>query len=208
MKRFFVGLIICILLIASLASCNKETVSLKECGESVISIMAEMIVSDGYKEFYEFSINESQNEIINKISKCDYSKASAVYELAIPEDALINDVAKDDFSEELYNYLCLSQSSSLATAINRHSGNDAVVVSSIFSAQKIFANGNIDEIKTYLFVFENTNPIMMIYTPGDNGSFRASGFFIINDSFATDSESAIAKSCDNAGIRGVTVIKK
>ena len=180
----------------------------KECGESVISIMAEMIVSDGYKEFYEFSINESQNEIINKISKCDYSKASAVYELAIPEDALINDVAKDDFSEELYNYLCLSQSSSLATAINRHSGNDAVVVSSIFSAQKIFANGNIDEIKTYLFVFENGNPIMMIYTPGDNGSFRASGFFIINDSFATDSESTIAKSCDNAGIRGVTVTKK
>ena len=208
MKKLFVGLIICILLIASLASCNKETVSLKECGESVISIMAEMIVSDGYKEFYEFSINESQNEIINKISKCDYSKASAVYELAIPEDALINDVAKDDFSEELYNYLCLSQSSSLATAINRHSGNDAVLVSSIFSAQKIFANGNIDEIKTYLFVFENTNPIMMIYTPGENGSFRASGFFIINDSFATDSESAIAKSCDDAGIRGVTVTKK
>lgn len=208
MKKLFVGLIICILLIASLASCNKETVSLKECGESVISIMAEMIVSDGYKEFYEFSINESQNEVINKISKCDYSKASAVYELAIPEDALINDVAKDDFSEELYNYLCLSQSSSLATAINRHSGNDAVVVSSIFSAQKIFANGNIDEIKTYLFVFENGNPIMMIYTPGDNGAFRASGFFIINDSFATDSESAIAKSCDDAGIRGVTVTKK
>ena len=208
MKKLFVGLIICILLIASLASCNKETVSLKECGESVISIMAEMIVSDGYKEFYEFSINESQNEIINKISKCDYSKASAVYELAIPEDALINDVAKDDFSEELYNYLCLSQSSSLATAINRHSGNDAVLVSSIFSAQKIFANGNIDEIKTYLFVFENTNPIMMIYTPGENGSFRASGFFIINDSFATDSESAIAKSCDDAGIRVVTVTKK
>ena len=79
MKKLFVILTICILLIASLASCNNETVSLTECGESVISIMAEMIVSDGYKEFYEFSINESQNEIINKISKCDYSKASAVY---------------------------------------------------------------------------------------------------------------------------------
>ena len=208
MKKLFVILTICILLTVSLVSCNNETVSLTECGESVISIMAEMIVSDGYKEFYEFSINESQNEVIDKISEGDYSKASAVYELAIPKDALINDVAKDDFSEELYNYLCLSQSSSLATAINRHSGNDAVVVSSIFSAQKIFANGNIDEIKTYLYVFENGNPIMMIYTPGEDGSFRASGFFIINDSFATDSESAIAKSCDDAGIRGVTVTKK
>ena len=208
MKKLFVILTICILLIASLVSCNKETVSLKECGESVIPLMAEMIGSEGYKEFYEFSINDSQNEVIDKISEGDYSKASAVYELAIPEDALINDVAKDDFSEELYNYLCLSQSSSLATFINIHSGNDAVVVSSIFSAQKIFANGNIDEIKTYLFVFENGNPIMMIYTPGEDGSFRASGFFIINDSFATDSESAIAKSCDNAGIRGVTVTKK
>lgn len=205
MKKLFVMLTICILLIASLASCNKETVSLKECGESVIPLMAEMITSDGYKEFYKFSINDSQNEIIDKISKGDYSKASAVYELTIPKDALINEIAKDDFSEELYNYLCISQSSSIATAINRHSGNDAIVVSSIFSAQKIFANGNIDEIKTYLYAFENINPIMMIYTPGEDGSFRATGFFIINDSFATDSEAAIAKSCDDAGIRGVTV---
>ncbi len=208
MKRIFVALIICVLLIASLVSCTKESVSLAECGEKVISLMAEMIVSDAYKEYYSFSITDNQNAVINKIRAGDYSKASAVYELTIPKDVLTNELAKDDFSEELYNYLCLSQSSSLATAINRYSGNDTLVVSSIFSAQKIFANGNINEIKTYLYIFEKGNPIIMTFTPGEDGSFRANGHFIINDEFLSDTEDNIAKSCENAGVRGVTVTKK
>ena len=195
------------MLIASLASCNKESVSLKECGEKIIPLMAEMLVSDAYKELYDFSLTDAHNEVIEIICKGDYSKASQVYELLIPEEILISEVAKGDYSEELYNYLYLSQSSSLATFINRHSGNEALIVSSIFSAQKIFANGNIDEIKTYLYVFENGNPILMIFTPGEDGAFRANGHFIINDNFVTDNESAIVKSCEDAGVRGVTAIK-
>ena len=209
-RKLFIGLLICVLLITLLASCNGKQKTLTEYGEDVISLMAEMIESDDYKSLYD--LPDAYDEEINKLCEGNYSKITAVYQLSIPEEELFESfdtaINKEDFSKDLYQSICSSAYMSFASRVNQASGVESMAVSSIFAAQKSFVNGDMDVNKIYLYVFKNGCPIAITFVTGDDGSFRAVGHFILNDSFVTDDEDSIIESCEALGIKGVTVKKQ
>ena len=51
-RKIFIGLLIGLLLMTILPSCNETTKSLVECGEDVISLMAEMVDDEAYGSLY------------------------------------------------------------------------------------------------------------------------------------------------------------
>ena len=51
-RKISIGLLIGILIITIFTSCNGTTKSLIECGEEVISLMAEMIDNENYGDLY------------------------------------------------------------------------------------------------------------------------------------------------------------
>ena len=207
-ERLFAILLISILMIISLASCRKSSVSLTECGEDVISMMTEMLTSDEYISLYAFS-SISYDEQINALRKGDYSKSSAIYELSIPEKELLDDVVdKDKLSEELYEYILSSSYTSFASRVNEPCGIEAMTVSVIITAQKTYAYGNKDTKTIYLYVFEKGYPIAVTFVSGGNNSLKATGHFIMNDNFITDDESSIKESLKAVGINDVTVTKQ
>ena len=142
-RKLFTVLLACILLLTLLTSCNGKHKSLTECGEDVISLMAEMLESEEYKSLY--NLPAAYDEQINMLREGNYSKSIAVYELLISEEELLDKtINKDELSKELYEYICSSADVSFASRINQTSGVEAMAVSAVFTAQKTYANKNID----------------------------------------------------------------
>ena len=209
-RKISIGLLIGLLLMTMLTSCNETTKSLVECGEDVISLMAEMVDSESYGSLY--NLPTAYDKTISNLRDGNYSKSSAIYELSIPEDELFESIDtsidKESFSEDLYKHICSSAYVSFSSRINQKGGVEAMSVSTAFSAQKSFVNKEMDANKVYLYVFENGCPILITFVAGEDGSFRAIGYFIINDTFVTDDEHSIIESCEVLGINGVTVKKQ
>ena len=209
-RKISIGLLIGLLLMTMFTSCNETTKSLVECGEDVISLMAEMVDSENYGSLY--NLPAAYDKTISNLRDGNYSKSSAVYEMLISEDELFESIDtainKESFSEDLYKQVCSSAYVSFASHINQKDGVEAMSVSIAFSAQKTFVNKEMDANKVYLYVFENGCPILITFVAGEDGSFRAIGYFIINDTFVTDDEHSIIESCKVLGINDVTVKKQ
>ena len=172
--------------------------------------MAEMLKSEDYRSLY--NLPAAYDETISNLRDGNYSKSLSVYELSIPEDELFElidtNIDKESFSEDLYKHICSSSYVSFASRINQKSGVEATSVSAAFSAQKSFVNKEMDANMVYLYVFENGCPVLITFVAGEEGSFRAIGYFVINDTFVTDDEHSIIESCEVLGINGVTVKKQ
>ena len=206
-RKLFAVLLACVLLLTLLGSCNEKNKSLTECGEDVISLMAEMLESEEYKSLY--NLPSAYDDQVNMLREGNYSKSIAVYELLISEEELLDKtIDKDGLSKELYEYICSSAYVSFASRINQISGVEAMAVSAVFTAQKTYANKDIDTNRIYLFVFENGCPIAVTFVVDGNDSLRAVGHFIVNDKFITEDENSIKESCEALGINDVTVKKQ
>ncbi|MBQ8441596.1 MAG: hypothetical protein IJX19_13110 [Clostridia bacterium] len=207
-RKLFAILLVCSLLMTVFASCKTKSDALIEAGEDVISLMVEMLESEEYASMY--GLSDRHSETLDKLRQGDYSKFSSVYELSIPEEELLEklDIDEKDFSKDLYQYLCSSSYGSFASRVNMEANVEAISVSSAFAAQKVFVDKKVDENKIYLFVFEKGCPIVVSFITEEDGAFRVSGQFIINDRFVTDDEDSIQESCKAFGFDNVKVTEQ
>jgi len=208
MKNKLLTVFLCLALLTGvLSSCATKDKFLKECGEDVISMMVEMLENDEYKEIY--GVSDQYDETISKLREGNYEKRAEIYELTVPIDQLLEkSFDEDDFSKDVYTYLCSSAYTSFVSRINIASGVDSVATSSMFTAQKCFTNNKVEENTIYLYVFEDAYPIAVTFTVSGDNTLRALGNFILNDEFDTDDEDSIKKSCKDLGISGVKVNKQ
>lgn len=206
-RKFFAVLLACVLLMTLFTSCNGKSKPLTECGEEVISLMAEMLESEDYKSLY--NIPSAYDDQVKRLREGDYSKSIAVYELLVSEEELLGKtIDKDGLSKELYEYICSSAYVSFASHINQLSGVEDMAVSAVFTAQKSYSNKDVDTNRIYLYVFENGCPIAVTFVVDGNDSLRAVGHFIMNDKFITEDENSIKESGEVFGINDVTVKKQ
>ena len=206
-RKLFAVLLACVLLLTLFTSCNENPKSLTECGEDVISLMAEMLESEDYKSLY--NLPAAYDDQVNRLREGNYSKSIAVYELLVSEEELLDKtIDKDVLSKELYEYICSSAYVSFTSRINQASGVEGTTVSTVFTAQKSYANKDIDTNRIYLYVFENGCPIAVTFVADGKDSLRAVGHFIMNDEFIAEDENSIKESCEALGINDVTVKKQ
>ena len=218
MKKVVFILLIGVLLMAPLTSCEKPAKSLTACGLNVISLMDEMAKSEEYLSLYTIpgaSYQDAYAEILGRLREGNYATPIAVYDLSIPDETLFEAlelrIDRQSLSQDLYRYVRSSAYASIASYINGRSGPNgsaAMTLSSVLAVQKQFANGNADENKIYLYVYEKGYPVTVSFDPCENGAFRAYGHFIISDAFVTDDEQSIKESCEALGLAGVTVERR
>ena len=211
MKKLICTTLVCISFLAALGSCEKDTVSPSECGKEVVSLMSEMASNEDWMTIR--NIPEMYNEAAAVLRAGDYTKISAVYEITLPDEALLpllSDAAPavERLPENLREYLRDSMSVALISHINASAGNKALAVSSLYSAQMFFGNCPDTESTVYLYVFENGCPIAVSVTEGENGAIRANGNFILNSSLNTENAESIEQSLENMGFRGADVVKQ
>ena len=201
MKYSKLIVVILIFVLLTIASCSNAGRTPEECGGAVAALMADMVMCDDYAEL--FNLPAAYDETIQKLRSGDYSKPSRIYQLTVPEEKLLGLSISDISSDSLEDYLRSSACISLASAINQHSGVEALSVSSAYAAQKTFLCPSVDHNCAYLYTFENGVPIVVFLLPSEDDSVRAIGYFLFNDALETDSAAHIEESITKMGIIGV-----
>ena len=196
-----------IVLLVICTACQSTSHTVMSAGEEIISLMADMAKCEDYGSL--FNLPAAYGEIAKQLTGGDYSHPSKTYMLTFSEHQLLG-VSIDDgkYAEPLADYLRSSAYIALASTINRHSGLEALSVSSAYAAQMTFVCPSVKQNIAYLYTFDNGAPIVVFFLPGEDGSVRAIGYFLLNEMLKTDSAEQIETSMSEIGISGVTVTEE
>ncbi len=207
MKKLLISVLALLLSLAMLVSCdslqeNGNGKTARECSDSLVSLMGEMVASEEYEKMYGLSF--SYKDKIDLIKGGDYSKISAVYELSIPDSALISGlVSFDGMSDKLEDYVRSNMLSTIATRVNQRDGVAAVAVASAFTASESFVCPEIKSDTVYLYVFESGCPILVSFVPGEDGAVKLMGHFIISSDFKVENAGEIEEMFKKFGLNGI-----
>lgn len=181
----------------SLCSCSSNDVgennskNLKSSysyGLDMIKEMYDILLDDNYREVM---VNDDLDGIPEKIAQGDYSSPKNVYKISFDLENM-KKMYYENF-EKLFDvskkYLEDKISSSTVSIINAHQGVSSITASSIYKTSRVFVSSDSDELDkntSYLYVYDNTFPVMVNFTKGDGGAVLAESTFILDESFDCD----------------------
>ena len=196
MKKAF-AFVLVLVIILGLAACGavkevQESKSLYAHGLDVVSMLSEMTRSESFIGIY--TANSEIKDIILALGEHPYDTLAAVYAITIPEDVLMGMAELSnlgDASEELKSYLTQRVMASLMSQINAMSGVENLAASSVCTVGKTFVSESATENVIYIYVYEDTDPVAVTFTLGEDHTVSASGTFIFYDGFTCGSAEEI-----------------
>ena len=192
-----IAFVLVLVIILGLAACGavkevQESKSLYAHGLDVVSMLSEMTRSESFIGIY--TANSEIKDIILALGEHPYDTPAAVYAITIPEDVLMGMAELSnlgDASEELKSYLTQRVMASLMSQINAMSGVENLAASSVCTVGKTFVSENATENVIYIYVYEDTDPVAVTITLGEDHTVSASGTFIFYDGFTCGSAEEI-----------------
>ena len=196
MKKAF-AFVLVLVIILGLAACGavkevQESKSLYAHGLDVVSMLSEMTRSESFIGIY--TANSEIKDIILALGEHPYDTLAAVYAITIPEDVLMGMAELSnlgDASEELKSYLTQRVMASLMSQINAMSGVENLAASSVCTVGKTFVSESTTENVIYIYAYEDTAPVAVTFTLGEDHTVSASGTFIFYDGFTCGSAEEI-----------------
>ena len=192
-----IAFVLVLTIILSLAACGavkevKESKSLYAHGLDVVRMLSEMTRSESFIGIY--TGNSEIKDIILALGEHPYDTPAAVYAITIPEDVLMGMAELSnlgDASEELKSYLTQRVMASLMSQINAMSGVENLAASSVCTVGKTFVSESATENVIYIYAYEDTAPVAVTFTLGEDHTVSASGTFIFYDGFTCGSAEEI-----------------
>ena len=196
MKKAF-AFVLVLVIILGLAACGavkevQESKSLYAHGLDVVSMLSEMTRSESFIGIY--TANSEIKDIILALGEHPYDTPAVVYAITIPEDVLMGMAELSnlgDASEELKSYLTQRVMASLMSQINAMSGVENLAASSVCTVGKTFVSESATENVIYIYAYEDTTPVAVTFTLGEDHTVSASGTFIFYDGFTCGSAEEI-----------------
>lgn len=182
-------------LLAACGNDNKEKGedhSIYEHGLDLISLMEEMAESETYFQLY--SVSEELRGIASEVENGNYRRPKKVYQIQVSEEAIslmADGASLDELPRDLKEYLSSRMYASLAQRINGAGGTNMLAAASIYTAGKTFVNTAFTGNAIYLYVYKDAPSVMVTFIAGDDGAVSASGSFIFNENFKTESAETI-----------------
>lgn len=194
-----------------MGSCEDGSKAALNKGNEVVALVSEMVKSDEYANIMLNNIS-AYDEMLSELKATDFSKITAVYELEISQDELIELLASnngdiDKLPKSLKDRLVQGLGASLVSRINSQAGTDELVISSLFNASKCFVDKNIKENQYLLYVFESGYSMLVSFIPHEDGAVTASGSLILNDMLEFDAADKAEASFKALGIKEITATK-
>lgn len=201
-------ILLAMMLLIALSGCavpGNSGKSLYEHGMDVILLMEEMVDSSSYGSLMSGAAEIEQMR--QTLATGDYAAPQAVYEIEVPTlgDMLAyaeSDTVTESFSDSLKKLLDNRSASSLVSLINSRSGTAALATSSVYTASKTFVNSETKESTIYLYTFQNSNPIAVVFTTGEDSTVTATGTFLMADGFDAASVEQLQALFQEAGFPG------
>ena len=174
---------------------KKEQVSLYEQGLEVVTLMDEMADSQSYVQM--FTGNTQISELIQSNTNGDYSKPQAVYEVMLQKDnyqgLLENEETQTTMSDELKGIISKKVNASVITQLNAYGGSENLAASTICTAGISFVNSEVKEDVIYIYVYENTAPVAVIFLKEGNDIVSANGTFMFGEELANLTKESISQ---------------
>lgn len=184
-----------VILILSLTACGskKEQLSLYEQGLEVVALMDEMADSQSYVQM--FTGNTKISELIQSNTKGDYSRPQAVYEVVLQKDNYQGLIGNEDtqttMSDELKRIMGKKENASLITQMNAYGGSENLAASTICTVGISFVNNEVKEDVIYIYVYENTAPVAVVFLQEGNDIVSANGTFMFGEKLMNLTEETI-----------------
>ncbi|MBE6684400.1 MAG: hypothetical protein E7592_01960 [Ruminococcaceae bacterium] len=210
MKKFILiltALILCI----SMVSCDGSSKSALDRGDEIVELVSEMVKSDEYINIMLGNVS-LYDEILAEIKAMDFSKVTAIYDLKVSQDELIEIMGAnrgdiDKLPKSLKDRFVRGLGSSLASHINSKAGTEELVISSLFNASKCYVDKSIKENQYLLYVFESGYSMLISFIPHEDGAVTASGSLILKDMLEFDTADKVEASFIALGIKTITATK-
>ena len=174
---------------------KKEQVSLYEQGLEVVTLMDEMADSQSYVQM--FTGNTQISELIQSNANGDYSKPQAVYEVVLQKDnyqgLLGNEEIQATMSDELKGIISKKINASVITQLNAYGGSENLAASNICTTGVSFVNSEVKEDVIYIYVYENTAPVAVIFLQEGNDIVSANGTFLFGEELTNLTEESISQ---------------
>ena len=174
---------------------KKEQISLYEQGLEVVALMEEMADSQSYVQM--FTGNTQIRELIQSNANGDYSKPQAVYEVVLQKDnyqgLLGNEEIQETMSDELKGIIRKKVNASVITQLNAYGGSENLAASTICTTEVSFVNGEVKEDVIYIYVYENTAPVAVIFLQEGNDIVSANGTFLFAEELTNLTEESISQ---------------
>ena len=196
MKKKFI-VILTVIMILSLTACGtkKEQVSIYEQGLEVVALMDEMVDSQSYVQM--FTGNMQISEVIQSNTSGDYSEPLVVYEVVLKNDNFLgllgNDETQESMSDELKEIINKKINASVITQLNAYGGSENLAASTICTAGISFVNNEVKEDIIYIYVYENTAPVAVMFLQEGNDIVSANGTFMFGEEFINLTEEGISE---------------
>ena len=207
-------LILTVIMILSTTACGakKEQFSLYEQGLEVVALMDEMADSQSYVQM--FTGNTQISEVIQSNTNGDYSEPLEVYEVVLHNEnfqgLLGNDETQASMSDELKEIISKKVNASVITQLNAHGGSENLAASAICTAEISFVNSEVKEDVIYIYVYENTAPVAVIFLQEGNDIVSANGTFMFGEEFINLTEESISELFEGLyeTIKKVDIVRK
>ena len=184
-------------MILSVTACGtrKEQDSIYEQGLEVVALMDEMADSQSYVQM--FTGNNQISEVIQSNTNGDYSEPVKVYEVVLQNDnslgLLRNDETQESMSDKLKEIISKKVNASVITQLNAHGGSENLAASTICTAEISFVNNEVKEDVIYIYVYENTAPVAVMFSQEGNDIVSANGTFMFGEEFRNLTEESISE---------------
>lgn len=192
MKKAVITALVSVLCLSSCGdNSSPETKSLYAQGLEVVQLMTEITKTEDY---INTIATDSLKPTIQKLADGDYSTPKAVYSIYASDKELAK-LAElngfDNISDNLKPFVSSKLHNSLINIINNRGGVEDVAVAGICSAGKTFINENTTGNIIYLYTYDDTVPVAVAFTTGDDKTVSANGTFVMYDGFTCDSADEI-----------------
>lgn len=191
-KRICWGLLLALIFVFSACGTKK---SLADHGMDVVKLIEEGIKAEGYVEVH--TVSKEITQVVEEVAKGDFSEPEAVYSITIDVEELMDMCDVDDLedlSEELYKVLKNKMYASISVRLNAQGGTACVAATSVCQMEKTFVYHEKIENQIYLYTFEEANPIMVVFTAGEDGTVSATGCVVMWDEFQCGSSEEVEDS--------------
>ncbi len=212
MKKL-IAAILSIVLLTALPSCASKkghTKSLYDHGMELVGIMAEMATNEDYIKAY--SMPDDILASLGSISPEHYQEPTAVYEIRVNQKYIYQYMDLDGwsymgFSEGMQKVFSNRALHSFATQINAQAGSSHVAAASICTASKSFVSSGLAEGVLYLYTYGMLPPVLVSFTPGEDGAVEANSVFILTSQFRPQSREDVLEALNKEFVT-VKVIKE
>ncbi|WP_206459284.1 hypothetical protein [Anaerovorax sp. IOR16] len=214
MKKIGVMLLATMILVSATACSNNDTqnqsnsITLYKKGVEMTMQMDLLAESKDFTDLFTVSDEISKNAI--DIGDQDYSKPKAVYEIVGLEDSALQSLLRESgikVDSEIQDIIKGRFGIAVASQINAQNGAEFLATTSILTVEDSFLYNELDEQKTYLYLYDGKYNSMVTFIPFEDNIVATSANIVMEESFTgfATADDVTSFFEETMGFKGLTV---